>query len=93
MSLKNFLLVLHIGGAILWLLASIIIYIVANWFAIFVQDRWLRRTIQLADAGTYDEEFMGLIKKQERGGQLLTVLLFTIIILMVTKPGSGFFHQ
>jgi hypothetical protein len=36
---------------------------------------------------------MGLIKKQERGGQLLTVLLFTIIILMVTKPGSGFFHQ
>lgn len=76
-----------------WLLAGIILYIAANYFAIFVQGRWLNRSIALADAGQFNEEFMGLIQKQQRGGQFLTVLVITIIVLMVVKPGSGFFHQ
>jgi len=75
-----------------WLLAALIIYVVAVSFAVFVQDRNAGKAIRMADAGQYGPEFGGLMKKLERGGQFLTVLLVTIIILMVVKPGSGTIH-
>jgi uncharacterized membrane protein len=75
-----------------WLLAGIIIYIVAMGFAVFVQTPINKKAHHLAEANQFGPEFGALMKKLQMGGQFLTVLLITIIILMVTKPGSGFIH-
>lgn len=75
-----------------WLLAAIIIYIVATSFALFVQDRNSIKALKMAEAQQFGPEFGGLMKKLGMGGQFLTLLLVTIIILMVVKPGSGLPH-
>jgi len=75
-----------------WLLAAIIIYIIAFFFALLVQDRRTVQAANMAEAGQFGPEFGGLMKKLQMGGQFLTLLLVAIIILMVTKPGSGVLH-
>ena len=75
-----------------WLLAGIILYIVATAFALFFMGPWGKKAHRLAEANQFGPEFGGLMKRIEMGGQGLTVILLTIIILMVTKPGSGFIH-
>jgi uncharacterized membrane protein len=75
-----------------WLLAGIILYIVAMAYALFVQSRAGKKALEMAKANQFGPEFGATMKKLQMGGQFLTVLLITIIILMVTKPGSGFIH-
>jgi hypothetical protein len=75
-----------------WLLAGIIIYILAMIIAVFAMTPWGRKAHRLAEANQFGPEFGALMKKIAMGGQLLTVMLITIIILMVVKPGSGFIH-
>jgi hypothetical protein len=75
-----------------WLLAAIIIYIIANGFAIFVQTPWGRKAHKMALANEFGPEFGATMKKVAMGGNLLGVMLVTIIILMVVKPGSGTIH-
>lgn len=75
-----------------WLLAGLILYTIAFAFAELVQRKNGRKAIQMAEAQQFGPEFGALMKKVAMGGQFLTVLLVTIIILMVTKPGSGFIH-
>lgn len=75
-----------------WLLAGIILYIIAIGFAIFVQGANAKKALHLAEANQFGPEFGALMKKVAMGGQFLTVLLIAIIVLMVTKPGSGFIH-
>jgi uncharacterized membrane protein len=75
-----------------WLAAGIIIYIVAMFYAIFIQGRIGKKALHMAEANQFGPEFGALMKKLQMGGQFLTVLLITIVILMVTKPGSGFIH-
>ena len=75
-----------------WLLAALIIYIVAFSFALFVQTPRTSKAIRMAENNEFGPEFGGLMKKLAMGGQFLTVMLLTIIVLMVTKPGSHFFH-
>jgi len=75
-----------------WLLAGIILYIIAMAFALFVQGPTAKKAHHLAEANQFGPEFGGLMKKVAMGGQFLTVLLIAIIVLMVTKPGSGFIH-
>ena len=47
---------------------------------------------EMADANDYGEEFGKNIKQMQMLGMLQTVFLVTIIVLMVTKPGSGYIH-
>ncbi len=75
-----------------WLFAGIILYIIAMSFALFVQGPNAKKAYHLAEANQFGPEFGGLMKKVAMGGQFLTVLLIAIIVLMVTKPGSGFIH-
>ena len=76
-----------------WLLIAIIIYAAANVLAILFMTPWGRRAYRLAAAGDFGPEFGALMKKIEWGGRALPVMLLTIILLMVVKPGSGFIHQ
>ena len=75
-----------------WLLASIIIFIVATVIGVAILGPAGKRAIVLADANDFGPEFGGLMKKIQMFGQVETVFLLTIIILMVVKPGSGFVH-
>ena len=75
-----------------WLAAAIIVYIIAIGFAVFVQDRNAVKALKMAEEQNFGPEFGGLMKKLGQGGQFLTLLLVTIIILMVVKPGSHVFH-
>lgn len=76
-----------------WLLAGIILYIIANVVAIFVLLPWGKKAHRLAEANDFGPEFGALMKKIGMAGQFLTVLLIAIIVLMVVKPGSGFIHS
>jgi uncharacterized membrane protein len=69
-----------------WLLSSIILYTIAFAFSHLVQARNAKKAIQIAEAQQFGPEFGALMKKVAMGGQFLTVLLITIIILMVVKP-------
>jgi predicted integral membrane protein DUF2269 len=69
-----------------WLLAAISVYTLAFVFSHLVQARNTKTAIRMADAQQYGPEFGALMKKVAMGGQLLTVMLITIIILMVVKP-------
>jgi uncharacterized membrane protein len=75
-----------------WLAAGIILYIIAMAYALFVQTRTGKKALHMAQAKQFGPEFGAVMKKLQMGGQFLTVLLITIIILMVIKPGSGFIH-
>jgi uncharacterized membrane protein len=75
-----------------WLLASIIIYIVATAVAVFVEGPSGRKALHLAEANNFGPEFGAVMKRIQITGQALTVMLIAIIILMVVKPGSGFIH-
>lgn len=75
-----------------WLLAALILYTIAFVFAEVVQRRNGLKAIEMAEAQQFGPAFGAHMKKVAMGGQFLTVLLITIAILMVTKPGSGFIH-
>ena len=69
-----------------WLLAALIIYVVAFSFANFVQNPGVKKAIGMAEAQQFGPEFGATMKRLAMGGQFLTVMLITIIILMVVKP-------
>ena len=75
-----------------WLLVALILYTILFFYAILVQRRQTIKAVAMAEAKQFGPEFGALMKKVGMGGQFLTVLLVTIIILMVVKPGSGFIH-
>ena len=75
-----------------WLLVALILYTILFTYAVLVQRKLAIKAIAMAEAKQFGPEFGALMKKAAMGGQMLTVLLVTIIILMVTKPGSGFIH-
>lgn len=69
-----------------WLLAALILYVIAFTFATFVQTPRTKKALQMAEAEQFGPEFGAHMKKLAMGGQMLTVFLITIIILMVVKP-------
>jgi hypothetical protein len=81
-----------------WLLAAIVLYLIAIGFASTVQAKNAKRMVELtanmppgpppagAPAGP-PPEIAATGKALAQGGQLLTVLIVLIVILMVTKPG------
>jgi uncharacterized membrane protein len=80
-----------------WLIAGIVLYLIAVLFAVFVQAKNAEKMVHLtqnmpggpppagAPAGP-PPEIMETGKKLQQGGMLLTVLIVLIVILMVTKP-------
>ncbi|MEO5964230.1 MAG: DUF2269 family protein [Candidatus Limnocylindrales bacterium] len=82
-----------------WLIAGIVLYLIAIGFAIVVQGPAAARMVELTaggppagapPAGTPAGPPPAIAengKRLQRGGMLLTVLIVLIVILMVTKPG------
>jgi predicted integral membrane protein DUF2269 len=83
-----------------WLIAGIVLYLIAILFAIFVQTPAAERMVHLTTrpagapagppAGAPAGPPPGVLetgRQLQRGGMLLTVLIVLIVILMVTKPG------
>ncbi|HUQ77434.1 MAG TPA: DUF2269 family protein [Patescibacteria group bacterium] len=81
-----------------WLVAAIILYLIAIGFASMVQAKNAEKMVHLtanmpsgpppagAPAGP-PPEIVATGRKLAQGGQLLTVLIVLIVLLMVTKPG------
>ena len=71
----------------LWLLIALIIYTTAFFFGLLVQSPTGKKALQMAEAQQFGPEFGGVMKRLQLGGNLLTVMLLAIIVLMVVKPG------
>ena len=81
-----------------WLIGGIILYVIAIGYAIAVQAPAAERMVHLTAGGPPPgpppagapagppPEIAETGRKLARGGQLLTVLIVLIVILMVTKP-------
>ena len=80
-----------------WLLVAIVLYLIAIGFAIFIQTPRAKRIIEMTTppaaapagpppAGGPPPALMSEIKKVKLGGQLLIVLVVSIVFLMVVKP-------
>lgn len=81
-----------------WLIGGIVLYLIAISFAIFVQAPAAERMVHLTAGGPPagpppagapagpPPEILATGRQLARGGQLLTVLIVLIVILMVTKP-------
>lgn len=87
-----------------WLLAGIVMYVIAMTFAVVVQRGWVHQMIHMTEhmpapapamaAGPGaapagpPPEFLALRNKVQMGGMLLTVLLIAILVMMIFRPGS-----
>jgi hypothetical protein len=81
-----------------WLIAGIVLYLIAILFAAFVQAPAAEKLVHLTAGGPPPgpppagaatgppPEVAATIQKLQRGGMFLTVLIVLIVILMVTKP-------
>ena len=75
-----------------WLLVAIVVYIVAYGYSFFVQRKIVERVIELSSAppppgaSGPPPELMALVKRIQRGGMMLGILLIAIVFLMVVKP-------
>ena len=76
-----------------WLGVAIVLYIIAYGYSFFVQRKTVERVVELTSAppppgaSGPPPELMGLVKRIQRGGMGLTVLLLAIIFLMVREAG------
>jgi uncharacterized membrane protein len=80
-----------------WLIAGIVLYLIAILFAIFVQAKNAEKMVHLTAGGPPPgpppgapagppPEIVATGKKLQQGGMFLTVLVVLIVILMVVKP-------
>lgn len=75
-----------------WLAVAIVLYIVAFGYSYFGQRKLVERVIEITStpsppgAGGPPPELMSLVKRIQRGGMVLGVLLVLIVFLMVVKP-------
>jgi uncharacterized membrane protein len=78
-----------------WLVAGIILYLIAIGYALTVQRNALHHLIELSSTppppgtppGPPPPEVMATVKKIQRGGMFLGTLVVVIVFLMVIKPG------
>jgi uncharacterized membrane protein len=78
-----------------WLLVGITLYVIALVYALTVQRNAVHHAIELtsapppagAPAGP-PPELMATVKKIQRGGMFLGLLIVIIVFLMVVKPGA-----
>ena len=75
-----------------WLALAIVLYVVAYGYSFFVQRRHVDRVIEITStppppgAGGPPPELMALVKRIQRGGMSLGILLEAIVFLMVVTP-------
>jgi len=81
------------SAAYRWLVGGIILYLIAIIYAIAVQAKNAEKMVHLTSSAPPPGSPPGpppgvaeLGKQLARGGQILTVLIVLIVILMVTKP-------
>jgi len=86
------------AGTYLWLSVSIVLYLIAVLYAIFVQAPAAEKMVKLTAGGPPagappagapsgpPPEVAATAQRLARGGMFLTVLIVLIVILMVTKP-------
>jgi len=76
----------------LWLGLGIVLYVIALTYALAVQGPAGRRVAELTatrpppGATGPSPELMAAVKRAQRGGMFLGILIFLIVVLMVTKP-------
>jgi len=78
-----------------WLVAGIILYLIAISYALTVQRNALHHLIEITSTppppgtppGPPPPEVMATVKKIQRGGMFLGLLIVVIVFLMVVKPG------
>lgn len=71
-----------------WLLSGIILFVIMAIIGNFIQHPLVKRAVALADAGKMDTpEFGQVMAKSAKIGPVLGVLLISIVVLMVWKPG------
>jgi len=84
-----------------WLLLGIVLYVVLFTFSVTVQIPNTRRIIAMtsgqppetppgATPGGPPPELMAMIRRAQRGGMFLSVMIAVIVFLMVVKPNLGF---
>ncbi len=75
-----------------WLALAIVLYIVAFGYSFFGQRKLVERVIEITSsppppgASGPSPALMSLVKRIQRGGMILGVLLVGIVFLMVVKP-------
>jgi uncharacterized membrane protein len=75
-----------------WLGLAIVLYIIAYGYSFFVQSRLVRQVIEITSAppppgaSGPPPGLPPLVRRIQRGGMGITVLLVAIILLMVVKP-------
>lgn len=75
-----------------WLSLAIVLYVIAYGYSFFVQRKTVERIIEMTSAPLPPgatgppPELMANVKRVQRGGAIMTVLLLAIIFLMVVKP-------
>lgn len=79
-----------------WLGISIVLYAIALTYSLTVQRNALHRLIELsstppAPGSPPSPEIPATVKKIQRGGTLLGILIVVIVFLMVVKPQLGTF--
>ncbi len=78
--------------AYLWLDIAIVIYVVAYGYSFFIQRPIVERIIEMTSAPPPPgatgppPELMRLVKRVQRGGMVLGILVVAIVFLMVVKP-------
>jgi uncharacterized membrane protein len=78
--------------AYLWLDIAIILYVIAYGYSFFVQRPIVERIVAMTSAPPPPgatgppPELGGLVKRVQRGGMVLGILLVAIVFLMVVKP-------
>ena len=75
-----------------WLVVSIVLYLAALYYALFIQARHVARVIELTsappppDAPGPPPGLMAEVAAVRRGGMILGLLIVSIVFLMVVKP-------
>ena len=84
-----------------WLALGIVLYVILFTYAVAVQLPTTQRIIEMTSAPPPDgapgsapagppPALMALIRKVQRGGMFLTLMIVVIVFLMVVKPSLGF---
>lgn len=75
-----------------WLILAIVLYLIALYFSLFIQGRWVSRIIDMTNAPPPPgatgppPALVELITNVQRGGMFTGVLIVVIVFLMVVKP-------
>jgi uncharacterized membrane protein len=75
-----------------WLALGIVLYLIAYGYGFFVQRRLTERVIEITSsppapgASGPPPELMALVKRIQRGGIAMGLLIVAIVFLMVVKP-------